>query len=448
MTSFALDHEWVEMTSGSEPVLDSTFAYLEIIVNDRSTLAILDKRGKTVRSRVLVPLFPLARWLVSNWWALFFEPESPYRNIFNPGYFSRHSMRSVGDGFAFPAFAIHPEGSFARLEWNQTSTAFQNIDYVSEGSAHIKRSLVSEGVSDLIESVLSRLEARDVGDEGLLDEWKAIREIPEEEAEFCEAAARLGLDPYDLDGDSAQSLIEIWEALPVMVRKDVFSASEFSNLGRAADWVCSGLGKIERDDASDGTWKRIRSLIGRGEVGQFPWLEGYRVAREIRGKAGFGDSIPIDLEKAAGAEFRVLSDEKPLIRGIDALFGMSKHSAPCCFTPKRNKTGQRFVQARALFDFLTLDAGQPSVITCAITERQQASRAFAAELLAPASLVKQRISSDAISENEISELADEFQVSEHVISRQIANHRICSILEPAFEPTEKWESGSNWNQTG
>jgi len=437
MTCFALEHEWVEMTSGSEPVLDSTFAYLDIIVNDRHILDILDKRGKSVRSRVLVPLYPLARWLVSNWWALFFEPESPYRNILNYGYFCRHSMRSVGDGFAFPAFAIHPEGALTRLEWNQTSTTFQNIDYVSEGGAHIERSLVIEGVVDLVESVLSRLEARDVGDEGLLDAWKAIRDIPEEEAEFCEAAARLGLDPYDLDGDSARYLIEVWETLPATVRVDVFSASDFSNLGRTADWVRSGLGKIERDDASDGKWKRMRGMIGKGPTGQFPWLEGYRVARELRGKAGFGDSIPFDLEKAAGAEFRMLSDEKSLIRGVDALFGVGMHEAPCCYTPKRNKTGQRFVQARALFDFLTLEGGQPSVITSAITERQQASRAFAAELLAPASLLKQRIGSDAVSENEISELADEFQVSEYVISRQIVNHRISSILEPAFEPTER-----------
>ena len=58
------------------------------------------------------------------------------------------------------------------------------------------------------------------------------------------------------------------------------------------------------------------------------------------------------------------------------------------------------------------------------TEHQQRNRAFAAEFLAPAEFIKERIGGHRVGEEDMEELAQEFQVSDLVIRHQIQNHNL------------------------
>jgi Zn-dependent peptidase ImmA (M78 family) len=58
------------------------------------------------------------------------------------------------------------------------------------------------------------------------------------------------------------------------------------------------------------------------------------------------------------------------------------------------------------------------------TEHQQRNRAFAAEFLAPAESIRDRIGGDRVAEEDVEELAQEFQVSELVIRHQIQNDKL------------------------
>ena len=77
MTEISFVTEWQdgERIAGEE--LSATFAALRIDVSGEPLTKVLDNRAATIRDSIFVPLYPIAEWLVSNWWFLAHEPENP-----------------------------------------------------------------------------------------------------------------------------------------------------------------------------------------------------------------------------------------------------------------------------------------------------------------------------------------------------------------------------------
>jgi Zn-dependent peptidase ImmA (M78 family) len=69
------------------------------------------------------------------------------------------------------------------------------------------------------------------------------------------------------------------------------------------------------------------------------------------------------------------------------------------------------------------------LITSSINDRQQRNRAFAAEFLAPASLIAKSVSGSPVTIAEVADIAQDFGVSPHVIEHQIKNHGIGHVLK-------------------
>ena len=92
------------------------------------------------------------------------------------------------------------------------------------------------------------------------------------------------------------------------------------------------------------------------------------------------------------------------------------------FPSRLREESKRFILCRALSDYLAL--GHPSLVTRSVTEHQQRNRAFAAEFLAPAESIRERIGGDRVGEEDIEDLAQEFKVSDRVIRHQIQNHKL------------------------
>jgi len=69
----------------------------------------------------------------------------------------------------------------------------------------------------------------------------------------------------------------------------------------------------------------------------------------------------------------------------------------------------------------------PLLLSSVPTRLQQQSRAFAAELLAPAELIRPRLVGDEVSQEQVGDLAAEFDVSPYVIEHQIQNHRLALL---------------------
>ena len=70
---------------------------------------------------------------------------------------------------------------------------------------------------------------------------------------------------------------------------------------------------------------------------------------------------------------------------------------------------------------------KPSLVTNTQTEHQQRNRAFAAEFLAPAEAIRERLPASHLSEEDVEDLAQEFRVSGFVVRHQIENHKLAVI---------------------
>ena len=60
MKQFELNFDWVDFGDHDQPLFDATFARLRLIADNESKIHVLDKKAKSVRDYVIVPLYPLA----------------------------------------------------------------------------------------------------------------------------------------------------------------------------------------------------------------------------------------------------------------------------------------------------------------------------------------------------------------------------------------------------
>ena len=74
---FRFETEWIEADGIRGSELSATWASLLIGVDDEIVTCVVDERARTVRNHIYVPLYVLAEWLVTNWWFLFHEVETP-----------------------------------------------------------------------------------------------------------------------------------------------------------------------------------------------------------------------------------------------------------------------------------------------------------------------------------------------------------------------------------
>jgi hypothetical protein len=139
------------------------------------------------------------------------------------------------------------------------------------------------------------------------------------------------------------------------------------------------------------------------------------------------DTVPFVFEQLAPESIPVLSADQSPSASVDGLFGRTSSGSLCCYTAKRLEVSKRFVVARGLADFFAGRLNDPVLLSAAETQRQQLARAFAAELLAPARLIRERLRDELVTRDEIDDLAVDFNVSTHIIEHQIENHRLAQL---------------------
>ena len=115
---------------------------------------------------------------------------------------------------------------------------------------------------------------------------------------------------------------------------------------------------------------------------------------------------------------------RPIHTGVEAAVQLNG-AAALSSVERHSKPDRRFLLGRALHHWLyATKRGSPQrLLTKGHDWLQASSRAFAAELLAPARALSRRLAGGADWERH-AELADEFEVSSMVIAHQIANNRL------------------------
>jgi hypothetical protein len=440
MTDLILDFDWIDPQGAKVAELRATWARLSIIVRRHPVTRVYDARLKSVRDSVYVPLYPMAEWLVTQWWSLWNEPWPPSTD--RPNYNTRHSLVSAREGYALPSLQIRPAGSMVMLSWSPEPLAFHGLEFTGHGSFWVETRLVKREFSSLIAAVVARLEANGIDDTLLQEDWAAIQSADADERKFCKCAGALGLDPYSLDEDQQSEIEEAGNRIPEEIVAEFFPAATKEELIADADEIHEALSRAQSNSADLTSLKELRQLATEWHEGPAvkPWDHGYSFAQRLRSHLGLdgkplksipevGDAVGIKEEILVPLVYRFSSRMKPFA----ALMGINDKSSPAFVLRQAAlPSSELFHFCRVLFEYLSSPIRRSALVTNANTDEQKRNRAFAAELLAPASALRTRVSTSVVSGEQTEELAAEFGVSVYVIEHQLVNHRIATI-QPSWE---------------
>jgi hypothetical protein len=436
MSEIELAFDWLDADGVQGPELRATWAKFTLRVGGRSVTRVLHEPSRTTRDHVYLPLYPLAEWLATHWWVLFYEVDTP-RKLGDRAFAMRHSLRDAREGYALPPLSILPQGETVRLVWEQEELPHHRLEFLTRGQKDLPTPILRGVLSGFIQAVVRRLQELTVEGTMLEEEWGAIESVGAEEAEFCTAAAALGLDPYALEDDQRDEIASIGDGIPASLRSEFFTVANLSHLGEESKAVLDALEAGRTNSANLDAIKELQLELAAAttlQASAAPWKAGYAIARGVRRHLDL-DSQPLPSLPAISKALRTKPSEldKAIQRTpaptplFDALVGLNDQGSPGFVVSSRREESRRFHLCRGIFEFLTDATLEAALLTEARSDRQARSRAFAAEFLAPADGLRRRVSGQTVTADEVDELAAEFGVSPWVILHQLENHEISRV---------------------
>lgn len=437
MNSLELRFDWEDPGGAQGAELRATWARLEIRVDGTSITRVIDQRVRSSRDYVVLPIYPLAEWLVSHWWALWLEPERS-RAPDPVSFLQRHSLVHAREGFALPALSILASGEWVQLRWQAEELPHQQISFPCSGTAWIPAAEAQDALSGFITSVVERLDQQGIRESRLQDDWQAILHAEPEEEAFCRCAGSLGLDPYSLPEAYGDDLVALATQVSEDLRHEFFQAASTTDLGQLYESL-NALKQAqamthEKHTQPDEFCALKRKLEATSLPHHaLPWVQGYELAHALRGMLSDGGAS-LESEALLSQLFDKCSAQMGQrewhgVRDFVAYVGLNASGGPgfvlAAATPQR----RRFLLARALGLYLWPTPREEGLITMATTTEQKRNRAFAAELLAPADALRTAIHGPVVESEELDQLAQHFGVTSELIRRQLANHEIATVGE-------------------
>lgn len=435
MADLSLDFEWADPLGARGRELRATWARLTLHVDGRPASRVYDHEVRTVRDSVYVPLYPLAEWIVANWWRLLFEIESPQR-MKDPHYERRHNLRWAREGYSLPPLSFSAAGELLQLRWESELLTHHRLEFLQSGSTYVGIEPLQRTLRSFITAVVARLTASGITSSFLQREWEIVGNTVGEDADFCVAAATLGLDPYDVPNDVAEAIVAVAESIPTSIRREFFSVANRELLREESEDVAAAIEAARTNQSDLHGLHDLRQSVPQRQTsnGHAPWDIGYAAARELR-KALRIEMQPLRSFSDLAQALRVGSNsflsaivEQPAgAHAYEAIVATNQNAGPAFAVTRRNEAARRFQVCRGLYEFLAGRDEGPWIVTTGLSDRQKRNRAFAAEFLAPAAGIQERVSSAVVSSEEVDELAQHFGVSSDAIVHQLANHRIASV---------------------
>jgi len=380
----------------------ATFTRLKITAGNAVITRAFSKRGGGETEALNVPLFPLADYLAKMWWPLLYEP---FRSHANAGFLGRHRLDLPMHGYVFPALGMCSAGDNAVLvQWAQLENEHSPLRFLTlppKEPLQVSRENVEPELMNLVESALARLSSRSAAHKELEASWSRVRETLEnhDQGSYCMAAGRLGIDPYD---PNAPDLGQFLGSLSENLFNDISEATDLSRLGRTAESTAQASQKIDSlptiEVAAFGEPPRDDLRITAGEFG-------YKAAVMLRNRLDFDDRptrLTTEVLGASTAKGAVLKED-----GRSPLAGLAHRTNGVAHIGTFAQTARQrhFRAAATAYIAWCSQPGEIRAGTLALTRRQTASRAFAAEIVAPQSYLFERGEKTGFTDDDIEEEA-------------------------------------------
>lgn len=414
--SFAIDFRWVDAGPSADRLSAATMADLRITLDGRPLTSHIDRRTRSHGDEITVPLYPLAEWMTSWWWAILHEYGSSVAHN-DSEYLQRHDIAHAGSGFVYPSVLLQPTGRLLEVRSQRVVREHSAIEFLVETAGHVDLDAAEGEFAKLIAAVIERLDLVGISGSVLQGDWEAMGALDADEIAFCEAAGRFGLDAFELEDRDASAVVHASRAVDPLIRDDLFSLVPPALVEALNESVHQDCAELEQR-VSGSAWAHLASHELPAWKGM-PWEVGYCMARWARQQLGLSkERVDFDGEREV-ATAALGKKSPPHLNGVVA------STSPACAIRHDQGHGRRFTVARAVGAYLVRKGHGPSLLTSMRTDQQSQTRAFAAEFLVPAAGIRQRIGDRPdhwINEETIDDLADEFDVSSFVVAHQIQNH--------------------------
>lgn len=418
--------DWELLESGS-PEERAGFAALNITAHGTCLTAGHDRLLQSVREAPFLSAYHLAEWLAWNWWRLRWEPRRSATE-----WELSHAMASIGNGYIWPNIHILSDGQNIALVSKSTPERKRTpYRYISDAVRFISASEFESEAELFIETVLRRLEDRQVAESNLADIWRAVREERQDTvlSQQRKLEALLGEDQGEIDETSLQQLLEA-------AHLTGHAALEEIAANRSPGQGVPDIGTLLERARSEGFCTRPsdRVRLDSGAVAWTTpaWKVGAEAAQSLRTHLGLDLGRAISkhsLSEFYGATASLL-DDSPALQQIDLSFSLTEPNEQSrVLLRSKWGTGRRFELARLLGDHIVYATQDPmSPATRSSTYRQKVQRAFAAELLSPFKAVDEMLGGDYSMESQ-QDVAHHFDVSELTVRTLLVNHNRISRSE-------------------
>ena len=433
--------EWQEAPGVRVGVLARTWGRLVIEAGGRLVTQAVDYRSESLRGGIYGSVLPLCQWVLENWWFLLNEsyrfpvPHAARELAKSPNdrsWVQRHSLLAAGEGGALPDLMIFRDDRAVVARWtpDNEDSVHPFLRFTGSGEVQMDPAEAEHDLSELVREVLDRLAGLEDPDaKSLQEEWAAVLASMQSERELCEWSARLGLDPYNADELTEEIADVLSGRIPSLkgsIRNDLLDAGHALSLQEDLEW----LNRAHSAALDAGAPTTAEARLTRETDARTAHELGYACAKATQrhlfgpdGQEPVGDMDDL-LRRLGWAQSPSRTvDVQPKGR-LEAVLERSDEGGSVAVAHNEDAAGNSFRLARAAFlrHFGSDQAGR-RIVTKAYTAEQRASRAFAAELLAPAADIARHIG-EQVAPNEIDQLAQHYKVSSFVVSHQIQNHRL------------------------
>ena len=253
----------------------------------------------------------------------------------------------------------------------------------------------------------------------------AIQGADGEEQAFCTIAGRMGIDPYDpseMTDDLARFLEQTVSNPEDPLVRDLTEVARPDFIVQQWSWISSVGDDLNLRSTS------VDLLFKPPARGSLPPQFGYGLARLVRDAAAVSPESPLEsvesiAHQVLGQRMRIEDRNHIPGQGIRAIVGQSgRHGDIVAAGPQPLRLdSQRFLNARSLYHALITTGESRRLVTDAFSWDQKASRAFAAELIAPQRALLARVSGSRADSAQVESLSHEFKASTIVIEKQLEN---------------------------
>ncbi len=368
--------DWIDEAVNAAPEERATVADLRLWLSGQNVTTHF--AGERAADYVTIALYGIAHGLAHDWWTLFGGRD---RTV---------SLMRFRSGFLVPDIRMSFDGAAFDVYADQHSYQNEGVRFWAGAGETMSRRDAETILDDLMNEILGRLERCGISDTSATLRWARVRSSREsDEAQFCEAAGALGLDPYAIDEMSAAAIQQSENLFQNEALIEFIAGARHVEKTKLVDWVehvkCRSRYKSHVPELKDiAKQAQAHAPVRPSEKA---WSLGYRRARAMRKAFGIGLQHRYrsfrDLAKSLGASPAYEIAKK--IDGIRALrhdqanglhIHLRSHSGP-----QETKASYLFTFARAVGDAVCFpEAELAPVNDLHSAHRQAAGRAFAADV--------------------------------------------------------------------